>query len=296
VRSGGTYDYRGLASIEALADVVRFAAGTKQATVDRTGAQVTLASLVPFPVHASNIGLLAVSNGGNLAGVTMSLKGGEMPPVAWYVGWETPAGDQFIGSELSDSVTGANPYYVTNSCVDDTCTVDYTRLAIDTSVPYEAPDVAARDGGESVALPGTVYFDSASTPNGRYDMSSDFALKPRAVRLQPGGPLKVVFSMELTGALHSKGLISGAIATVAEAEAFWAVRDVGANGHYARAIARNPNPAVMVIASEKDYVQNTPDHPHIKLQLDGWRAAGARFVRLNPDRAYVEQVGGRTTI
>lgn len=65
-------------------------------------------------------------------------------------------------------------------------------------------------------------------------------------------------------------------------------RDAG--GAIGDAIQKCPNVAVIVYANERDHVQAAPDHPHILIQVEGFRQAGAKFVRLNPDRAYVERI------
>jgi hypothetical protein len=49
----------------------------------------------------------------------------------------------------------------------------------------------------------------------------------------------------------------------------------------------------MVLGSEIDHVQRALDHPHILLQYEAFRSTGARFVRVNPDRSYVEHILGR---
>jgi hypothetical protein len=46
----------------------------------------------------------------------------------------------------------------------------------------------------------------------------------------------------------------------------------------------------MIVASQTDHVQISPDHPHVILQYEAFVNAGSRFVRLNPDRVYVEEV------
>lgn len=51
-----------------------------------------------------------------------------------------------------------------------------------------------------------------------------------------------------------------------------------------------PNLAVIVYANTRDHVQADPAHTHILEQVEGFRKAGARFVRWNPDRAYAEYI------
>jgi hypothetical protein len=146
---------------------------------------------------------------------------------------------------------------------------------------------------ETVALPGTVFFDA----NGDGKLgSNEFSVKPWAARPAPGGPLLGFYSVELTEALAQKGLLQPPIASVQQAGDFWKLRDPALGNAWQGAVAKLPGLGVMVLATVEDHVQAEPDHPHIKVQLDGWRAANAKFVRLNPDASYVAQVGAQTSI
>jgi len=66
--------------------------------------------------------------------------------------------------------------------------------------------------------------------------------------------------------------------------------DRGAAEGITNAVRNCTNLAVIVYANERDHVQIAPDHPHILAQTEGYRTAGAKFVRLNADRAYVARV------
>jgi hypothetical protein len=76
------------------------------------------------------------------------------------------------------------------------------------------------------------------------------------------------------------------VPTLEEAVEFWRYRD--ATGLVADAVRKVPDVAVIVVAGETDHVQIAPDHPHIRAQVNAFQKAGAKFIRLNPDRAYVE--------
>jgi hypothetical protein len=78
------------------------------------------------------------------------------------------------------------------------------------------------------------------------------------------------------------------IPTLTEAREFWHWRDAAPS--IREAVRRCPRVAVIVYANERDHVQADPAHSHILAQVEGFRRAGARFVRLNPDRAYLEQL------
>jgi len=68
-------------------------------------------------------------------------------------------------------------------------------------------------------------------------------------------------------------------------------RILAAFQHFPAEAVRNcTNLAVIVYANERDHVQAAPDHGHILIQVEGFRQPKARFVRLNPDRSYVERM------
>lgn len=76
------------------------------------------------------------------------------------------------------------------------------------------------------------------------------------------------------------------VPTLAEVREFWRYRDAAPS--IPEAVRKSPKLAVIVYANERDHVQADPAPTHILEQVEGFRNAGARFVRLNPDRAYVE--------
>jgi hypothetical protein len=80
------------------------------------------------------------------------------------------------------------------------------------------------------------------------------------------------------------------IATPEETDEYWRMR----TGHYwfDETVRKVPGIRFIVVAAMEDHVQVAPDHPHVLVQYEGMRKAGVRFVRLNPSRAYVEQVWG----
>ncbi|MCX7750004.1 MAG: hypothetical protein N2320_00235 [Candidatus Bipolaricaulota bacterium] len=200
--------------------------------------------------------------------------------VDWYVGWENPAGVPFTTVDLGGR-EDPNPAYVPGSCrltaEGVQCTVDDTQLRW---------DATARSGGAGPRggpAFGVLYHDL--NRNGRYD-SGDYALGAYTGTF--GGREKRVYSLAALEAAVARGLLDpwpSDVATVEEARAFWAIRDM--SRHYQAALAANPDLRVVVIGSAQDHVQNTPDYPHLVLQYGGWLEAGVRWIRLNPDSAYV---------
>ncbi len=270
--SGGTYDHRGLDSLRALRDVVRFLRGEIT-----TMGGCAVEDLVPYPIL--QVGLIGLSNGGNTAVVALGLFG-EVMPVDWYVGWENPAGVQFTTVDLG-SRDGANPAYIPGSgrlTADGAeCDVDYSRLRWDSTARAQGGGPRG-DWGR-----GVLYHDLNG--NNRYD-PAEYALGAYLGTFNGQG--KRVFSTHALEAAVVHGLFvpwPAGVATLDEARSFWAIRDM--SRHYRTALEANPDLRVIVVGSAEDHVQRTPDSAHIVLQYQGWQEAGVRWIRLNPDAAYV---------
>ena len=278
LRSSGTYDHRGMNSLMALRDVVRFLRGEIPA---EGGCYIS--DILPYPVL--QVGLIGSSNGGNTAVVALGLFGDEME-VDWYVGWENPAGVQFTTVDIG-SRGKSLPGYVPCSCeltpAGVECDVDYTQLR------WDGEAVSRGWGPQGRGTRGVLYHDLNG--NGRYD-EGDYVLGA-----YPGtfaGVEKRVYSLHVLQAAVERSLINpwpADVATLEEARAYWAIRDM--SRYYDEVLRRLPEIAVIVIGSQVDHVQVAPDHPHILLQYQGWREAGIHWVRLNPDAAYVEHLSGR---
>ncbi len=89
-RSDGTYDHRGVNSIAALRDVIRYAAGD---LTDAGGK--TIDQRLPVAVLHDNIGLLGSSNGGNIVIAAPALHGEQLAGHLRYViQWESPVSSQ----------------------------------------------------------------------------------------------------------------------------------------------------------------------------------------------------------
>lgn len=298
--SGGKYDYRGPNCIRALADVIKFATG--QLSVAFDGGASNISQVVGYPVVTANVGILANSNGGNIAPITFTRHGEELAVdgggrVAWYVGWENPVGDHFVMAVLN-GYTSYNPNYTLNSCNFERCVVDYSELRYDSDAGFTAKNDEP-DGGY-IFFPGKVYWDFNN--NGAYDADAgDRHWSPMVARVETdGGPVVGLYPVEVA-ALLVAGVWDAGIpspyGSVAESSRFWSDRDVAADGGFWRAaVQKLPWLAVLVLATDVDHVQQAPDHPHIKMQIDGWQAAVAAWVRLNPDAVYVAAAGSNTAV
>lgn len=293
-RSGGTADNRGADSIHSLRDVLLFALG-RNSDVDGKSLQDHAGAL---PLLAGNVGLAGWSNGGNVCGLAMARHGADFPELAYYASFESPYGEGAGGAELGGFGTNSNPEY--NA---DTGVLRFDTLAFDPEMAMPAKGGGRKPGGRpgapaeaSPALRGALYFDRDG--NGRYDAGSDYATPPVTLpdlAAAAPGAVKAWYSLRMLRAAETKGLFRAGrpshMPTLAEAEAFWALHD--ATPAIGAAVKNCPKAGVIVYASQQDHVQIALDHPHILAQVEAFRDAGAAFIRLNPDRAYVAAAVGR---
>jgi hypothetical protein len=270
----GGYDWRGPRSLQALADVIRFARGKARDTQGRTLAELC----APIKPLASNVGLLGMSNGGNAAIVAMALHGREFANLAFYVSMESPVGEGAVSAELGGFGARLNPAYDPES----------GRLDLSGLAWSDATPVAAVARGGSAGPMGALFFDMDR--DGRYDAARDYPANALVADLGDG--LRAWYSPRLLREAGRRALIPARrpthVPTLAEAEEFWRYRDAGAS--IGQAVRNCPNLAVIVYAGERDHVQVAPGHPHIVAQVEGFRKARAKFVRLNPDSGYVRSM------
>jgi hypothetical protein len=276
-RSGGSYDFRGPDCIRALADVIRFATGR---IADKGGQRIgEIARGVQ--VLTNNVGIVGSSHGGNACGMVMALHGEEFPELAWYASMESPYGEGAANVELGGRESGVNPAYDPKTSV-----LDLSKLAwsgeLSPGLMRKPMPVNPRE------LKGALFFDL--NDDGRFAANEDFPAN--CFVGDAGGGVKAWYSPRLLAEAEKRKLIPDPrprhVPTPSEAKEFWRYRD--ATPGIPDAVRKCPNVAVIVYANEQDHVQADPAHTHILAQVEGFRVAGARFVRLNPDRAYVEQV------
>jgi hypothetical protein len=210
----------------------------------------------------------------------MALFGQEFPDLAFYASMESPYGEGNVNIELGGRDQGVNPAYNPQ-----TGELDLTKLAWSDEL---APGPPQRWQAGGSGLKGALFFDLNG--DGRFSQERDF---PANVFIQDlGQGPRAWYTPRLIGEAESRKLFKPArpdhIPTLAESTEYWRWRD--AAGSIGEAVRNCPGVAVIVYANERDHVQVAPDHPHILTQVEGFREAGAKFVRLNPDRAYVERI------
>lgn len=274
--SGGTYDFRGPNCLRALADVARFATGR---LADRQGRRIR--DLVPrTTVLTRNVGLIGSSHGGNACGMVMAAHGEEFPDLAFYVSMESPYGEGNVNIELGSHDQGVNPAYDSRTGV-----LDLSKLAWSAE---SAPSLPRRGPGAGAALAGALFFDLNG--DGKFAEPDDFPANAFVQDLGQGP--RVWYTPRLLREAEKRKLYGERrpdhVPSPAESAEYWRWRD--AAGGIREAVRKCPHLAVIVYANRRDHVQAAPDHPHILTQVEGFRQAGAKFVRLNPDRAYVERI------
>ena len=262
--SGGDYDERGENCIQALVDVAQFALGKKP---DSYG--YYLDDMIGLlEIATDNVGLCGWSNGGNATITTAGVHGDSLDGLAWIVNWESPVGDGMPNVDAGVR-TNLNPAYNPDTGEFDTSLLAYSEM-------LPGPDSGL----------GGLYFDIDE--NGMLDVGVDFMAPYHAFQG------KSYYSDYLRQAAETLAVsLAEHIATREETSEFWYWR----NGELwiESTVQANPDLMFIVEAGDQDHVQGAPDHPHVLIQYEGFRSAGARFVRLNPDRFYVEEVLGTAT-
>lgn len=297
-RSDGEYDYRGASSIAALRDVLLYAAGE---LVDESGR--TLDEAVPPQLRSSNVGLIGLSNGGNLATAAAAVHGAELAGrLAYIVQWESPVSSQIATLDLgplqlrcpggqTQRLNVSNPRYELYG--PRVLVVDYGDLAYDSAVPDR---LVLHDGNGDGAY--TTIEDPVTgcrTPD--LDLDGELSVEEDWPLSAFSDGVVEVYSRPVTQALEEAGVFGSGwprgIASVAQAGDFWDRREAVA--HYRSAVARIPELEGMVLASVKDHVQTAPGHPHIRQAFEGWDSAGA-WVRINPGATYMAQADPRLAL
>lgn len=281
-QSGGVYDFRGPKCVEALRDVILFAMGK---IADNRGRMLQeLAGEVR--VLASNVGLHGGSHGGNACGAAMGLWGKRFPKLAWYVSMESPYGEGAVGVELGGRRQQLNPAYDPKTGV-----LDLTKLAYDADLEIRSFGAGRSRNSSQPTLIGSLFFDMNG--DAKYQADADFTLQPQVFDVGQGP--KSWYSVRAIREAERRVFLNARrpahIPKLGEAIEFWRYRD--ATGLIPDAVLNIPDIAVIVVAGETDHVQIAPDHPHIYAQVNAFQKAGARFVRLNPDRSYVEWLFNR---
>ena len=269
LRSEGVFDYGGPICLQALRDVIRFAAGEMTDVDGRF-----LDAYTNVPVLFDVTGLYAFSHSGIVATNVLAQHGEDLQSVRFFVGRENPTTDALYPLEPGhwDDETGRavhNPFY-------DPAGYTATSIEIDYSTVYWRVDDEYPEGRPAFAVArGPDYVCSFKHP-------------------QMYG--KDYWSTGLLQGLLDNGSLSRSnwpetLATPEEAAENWPFRTTVNN--YDRLGEVCPDLRVMLVFADDDHVQTAIDKPHIHHAYNGFHETARLWCRLNPDRAYVEAFAGR---
>jgi len=272
-KSSGTFDSGGEQSSKVLRDVIRFASGL---IPDNDGR--TLQVLLNITPLTSEVGVYAFADAGMAVINVFSLYGDVLPGVQFFIGRENPTVDTLACLEagyLDDNGQPVyNPFY--------NYPASYTSAAINltyTNVRWDAPYMDDHTHAQGRAY---LDLDGSGTVS-----ANDFLLSWRVPMIFG----KRTYSAALTQALLDNGALTlstwpADLATPAEAARDWPSRQ--STGRYATMRALMPDLKVMLVFAQEDHVQVTQDKPAIHQAFQGLRFEAGLWVRLNPDRAYVQ--------
>ncbi len=277
VQSDGQFDYGGPNSIMILRDVIRFAGGR---LADVNGRYVF--GLATIPPLTDEVGLYAFGDAGLAAVKALSLYGEQYQGLQYYIGRETPTIDSLASEEIGyyDSARKPvfNPFYLyPTSYSFNSLTLNYTNLHWDASYVSGVSRMAGRPyldlDGNGMISPGDYIFDGFT----------------------PVISGKRYYSIDLTQALLDTGALTlpdwpGDVATLGQVTSFWSF--LQSPDPFA-AMQNDPiirNLKVMLVFAREDHAQVAEDKPHIHQAYQGFRFEARLWVRLNPDRAYVQEL------
>ncbi len=289
--SAGAYDFRGADSIAAVRDVILYAAGQLP---DRNGKRIN--EVVPVPVINNNIGLFGSSNGGNMVVSVLAQHGAQLSPyVKYFIQWESPVCSQVATSDAGatgltctgnrQSLASGNPWYNPAGNTATALNIDYSRARYN-SASTTTPVFFDGSGDGRYTLIADPARAGCQTPDlngdGRISTSEDRPLN--AYRMTGN---KQVYSRQATQGLAATGTVASwpaNIATVAEANAFWDIRE--AVLLYQTAVANVAGLESMALTSFTDHVQTQmTENAHVKMAFDAMNSRG-RWVKINPARSY----------
>ena len=274
-QSSGTFDYGGGQSIQVLRDVIRFAAGV---IPDKEGH--FLPALTHVTPLTNEVGLYAFSDAGIAIVNAFSLYGDVLPGVQYFVERENPTVDTLACLEagyINDTGQPVyNPFYNYPG--------SFSSAAINltyTNVRWDATYTDAHTGAV-----GTAYLDLDGSGT---ISANDYVLSWHAPIIFG----KRYYSVALTQALLDTGALTlstwpADLATPKEAARDWPSRQ--STGRYVDLRSKMPDLKVMLVFAQVDHVQAAQDKPAIHQAFQGFRFEAGLWVRLNPDRAYVQSL------
>jgi hypothetical protein len=273
--SSGAFDYGGEQSVKILRDVVRFAADRM---ADANGRYIV--SMTSVPPLVGEVGVYAYSDAGIAAVRAFSLYGTQLQGLGYFIGREIPTVDTISCMEIGHYDDAGqlvyNPFYIFPTSYSSTAlTLNYANLLWD-------PD----------------YISSYSKAVGYpyLDLDGNGSLGPGDYIFEGQIPVmfgKRYFSTALTMALLDNGALSvdtwpTDLASPQEAARAWQVRQIPGLFAAMQNDEIVQNMKVMMVFAQNEHAQVALDKPHIHQLYQGFRFEARLWVRLNPDRSYVE--------
>jgi hypothetical protein len=276
-KSSGTFDYGGEQSVKILRDVIRFAANRM---ADASGRYIV--SLISVPPLVGEVGVYAYSDAGIAAIRAFSLYGDQMQGLGYFIGREIPTVDTISCMEIGHyNAAGEpvfNPFYLYPTSYSSTAlAINYTNLRW----------TPAYISSYSKAV-GSPYLDLDS--NGIFG-SGDYIFDGQ-IPLMFG---KRYYSAALEAALLANGALSldtwpADLATPQEAAQAWQIRQTPGLFEAMQSDEIIRNMKVMLVFAQNEHAQVAQDKPHIHQLYQGFRFEARLWVRMNPDRSYVESM------
>ena len=276
-KSSGTFDYGGDQSVKVLRDVIRFAANRMP---DAGGHYiVSMTSVSPL---VGEVGVYAFSDAGIAAIRAFSLYGAQLQGLGYFVGREIPTVDTIscleLGTYAAAGLAVYNPFYNYPASYGTTAiTLNYTNLRWD---PAQTSVFSKAVGRPYLDLDG----------NGRLS-SGDYVFD---------GQIPVMFGKRYYSTALTEALLANAalaldswpadLATPQEASQAWKIRQTAGLFADMQNDEIIQNMKVMLVFAQNEHSQVVKDKPHIHQLYQGFRFEARLWVRLNPDRAYVESM------
>lgn len=272
-KSSGTFDSGGQQSIQVLRDVIRFASGIVPDVDGRF-----ISALTPVTPLTSEVGLYAFSDSGITVVNGIKLYGDQIPNVQYFIGRENPTVDTLSCLEAGymddNGLPVFNPFY--------NYPASYSTTAINLTYTNVRWDATYKDSHTGAV--GRAFLDLDG--NG-IASAGDFITSWR-VPIIFG---KRTYSVALTQALLDTGSLSlsdwpSDLATPEEAARDWQSRQ--SSSQYIDLRTMMPDLKIMLVFAQVDHAQVAQDKPHIHQAYQGFRFEAGLWVRLNPDRAYIQ--------
>lgn len=277
LKSTGSFDYGGDQSVKVLRDVIRFAAN-RMADVDGR----YMVSMAYVPPLVGEVGVYAFSDAGIAAIRALSLYGAQLQGLGYFIGREIPTVDTLscleTGTYNSTGQPVHNPFYIYPTSYSTTAlALNYTNLRWD---PAYTSSFSKASGRPYLDLDG----------NGSLD-SGDYIFDG----LIPVMFGKRYYSTALTMALLTNNALSqdawpADLATPQEAAQAWQIRQTPGLFTAMQNDEITKNMKVMLVFAQNEHAQVAQDKPHIHQLYQGFRFEARLWVRLNPDRSYVESM------